>query len=71
MDLIWIAPLAVLVIGLIPVLVLAGRIATELHAMRGDLDRWTGLRPAVVEVTDEAELLRRRAAALRAASRRR
>jgi hypothetical protein len=70
MDLIWLAPLAVLVIGLIPVLVLAGRIATELHAMRGDLDRWTRLRPAVVEVTDEAELLRRRAAALRAAHRR-
>jgi hypothetical protein len=70
MDLIWIAPLAVLVIGLIPVLVVAGRIATELNAMSGAHDRWTVLRPAVDEVTDEAELLRRRAAALRAAHRR-
>lgn len=70
MDLIWIVPLAVLVVGLIPVLALAGRIATELHAMHGDVERWTGLRPAVVEVRDEAELLRQRAAALRAAHRR-
>ena len=65
MDLIWIVPLAVLVIGLIPVLVAAGRTATELHAFRVDADRWAELRPAVVEVRDEAELLRRRAAALR------
>jgi hypothetical protein len=65
MDLIWIVPLSVLVVGLIPVLVVAGRTATELHAFRVDADRWTELRPAVVEVRDEAELLRRRAAALR------
>ena len=65
MDLIWIVPLTVLVIGLIPVLAVAGRIATELHAFRTDADRWGDLRPAVVEVRDEAELLRRRAAALR------
>jgi hypothetical protein len=70
MELIWLVPLAVLVVGLVPVLAVAGRIATELHAFRVDLDRWTTLRPAIVEVRDEAELLRRRAAALRAASRR-
>jgi non-ribosomal peptide synthetase component E (peptide arylation enzyme) len=69
-DLIWLVPLAVLVIGLVPVLAVAGRIATELHAFRGDVERWTALRPAVVEVRDDADLLRRRAAALRAATRR-
>ena len=40
MDLIWIVPLAVLVVGLVPVLALAGRVATELHAFRVDAERW-------------------------------
>ena len=70
MDLIWLVPLAVLVAGLVPVLAVAGRIATELHAFRVDAARWTDLQPAVVEVRDEAELLRQQAAALRAAHRR-
>lgn len=65
MDLIWIVPLAVLVVGLVPVLALAGRVATELHAFRVDAERWANLRPALVEVRDDAELLRRRAAQLR------
>jgi hypothetical protein len=64
-DLIWVVPLAVLFLGLIPVLALAGRVATELRALRGDLDLASSLRPALVEVRDDAELLRRRAAALR------
>ena len=65
MDLIWLVPVAVLVIGIVPVLAVAGRIASELHAFRVDLDRWTAVRPAVVEVRDEVELLRRRAAHVR------
>lgn len=65
MDLVWLVPVVVLVIGIVPVLAVAGRIATELHAVRVDADRWTDLRPALVEVRDEAELLRRHAAALR------
>jgi hypothetical protein len=69
-DLIWLVPLSVLVVGLVPVLAVAGRIATELHAFRVDAERWNGLRPAVVEVGEEAELLRQRAAALRASYRR-
>lgn len=64
-SIIWAVPLAVLVAGLIPVLVVAGRLASELRALRGDVDLWTGLRPAVLEVRDEAEVLRRHAAALR------
>ena len=65
MDLVWLVPVVVLVIGIVPVLVVAGRIATELHAVRVDADRWRDHRLALVEARDEAELLRRRAAALR------
>jgi cytochrome c-type biogenesis protein CcmH/NrfF len=65
-HLLWIVPVAVLVIGLVPVLAAAGRVAQELHALHIDLQRMNHVRPAVVEIRDDADLLRRRAAALRA-----
>lgn len=65
MSVIWAVPVIVLVVGLIPLLVTAARLASELRALRAGVDLWSGLRPAVVEVRDEAELLRRRAAAIR------
>ena len=69
MDLLWIVPIAVLVVGALPVLMAAARLSAELTALRGDLRNWSAVRPALVEVGDDAEALRRRVALLRATRR--
>ena len=69
MDLIWIVPVAVLVVGGLPVLFSVARLSAELTALRGDLRNWSAVRPALVEVRSDADALRRRAALLRATRR--
>ena len=69
MDLVWMIPVIVLVVGALPILFAIARTAAEASALRGDLQNWSALRPALVETRTEAEELRRRVAALRAARR--
>lgn len=58
MSLVWVVPVAVLLVGLVPVLAVAARVAAELRALRDDVDRWRLLQPALVETRDEAAQLR-------------
>lgn len=69
MDLVWVIPVIVLVVGALPIMFAIARAAAEADALRGDLGNWSGLRPALVETRTEADELRRRVAALRAARR--
>lgn len=65
MSLVWVVPVVVLLVGLIPVLAAASRVATELRSLRDDVDRWRLLQPALVETRDDAALLRAQLEALR------
>ena len=62
-------PVIVLVVGALPIMFAIARTAAEADALRGDLRNWSALRPALVETRTEADELRRRVAALRAARR--
>lgn len=65
MSLFWAIPVVVLALGLIPLLASVGRVAGEIRALRVDLQRAASLRPAVVEVVDDGEAVRRRIRELR------
>lgn len=58
MTLIWIAPAAVLVVGLVLVVAVAMRAAQEAAGLRRDLARFGELRPALLEVRELSSELR-------------
>lgn len=54
----WILPLAAAAIALVPIMALARRLASEMGLLRGELDRFSDLRPALLELGSDARALR-------------
>ena len=59
----WAIPLAVAVIALVPILVVVRRVAAEAIGLRRELDRFSELRPALLELRNDTKALRAAAAA--------
>jgi len=59
----WAIPLAVAAIALVPILVAVRRVAAEALGLRRELDRFSELRPALLELRNETQALRAAAAA--------
>jgi hypothetical protein len=55
----WALPLAVAVIALVPIVVAVRRLAVEAMGLRREIDRFSELRPALLELRNEADVLRR------------
>lgn len=62
----WFLPLAVAAVAAIPALVMIRRLSGEVLGLRRELDEFSSLRPALVELRTDARALRA-AAAVRAA----
>ena len=61
----WLVPAAIAMLAVLPVVLVARRVASEMLELRRDVQRFSDLRPALIELRSEAELFRRRAAAVR------
>ena len=59
----WAIPLAVAVIALVPILVAMRRLAAEALGLRREIDRFSELRPALLELRNDTKALRAAAAA--------
>ena len=59
----WAIPLAVALIALVPILVALRRVAAEALGLRRELDRFSELRPALLELRNDTKALRAAAAA--------
>jgi hypothetical protein len=59
----WAIPLAVAVIALVPILVAVRRVAAEAIGLRREIDRFSELRPALLELRNDTKALRAAAAA--------
>jgi hypothetical protein len=56
----WALPMIVAAVALVPIVVAVRRLAGEAHALRREIDRFSDLRPALLELRTEADALRRR-----------
>ncbi|HVM10682.1 MAG TPA: hypothetical protein VM345_19635 [Acidimicrobiales bacterium] len=54
----WLIPAAVVVLAVLPLLLLARRVAAEILELRREVQRFSELRPALIELRSDAELLR-------------
>ena len=59
----WAIPVAVALIALVPILVALRRVAAEALGLRRELDRFSELRPALLELRNDTKALRAAAAA--------
>ena len=59
----WTIPVAVALIALVPILVAVRRVAAEALGLRRELDRFSELRPALLELRNDTKALRAAAAA--------
>jgi hypothetical protein len=58
MPLLWLVPAAITAAGAIFLWLAVTRLSSEAARMTGAIQRWDGLRPAVIQVRDEADQLR-------------
>lgn len=54
----WALPLAVAVIAIVPIMVAVRRLAAEALGLRREIDRFSELRPALLELRTDADRLR-------------
>ena len=59
----WAIPLAVAAIALVPILAAVRRVAAEAIGLRREIDRFSELRPALLELRNDTKALRAAAAA--------
>lgn len=59
----WAIPLAVAAIALVPIFVAVRRLAAEAIGLRREIDRFSELRPALLELRNDTRALRTAAAA--------
>jgi cytochrome c-type biogenesis protein CcmH/NrfF len=65
MSLLWLAPVVVAVVGALAVMTVVQRASREARGWRGDVERLSALRPALVELRKSAAEVQRNARALR------
>ena len=54
----WLAPAAVVVLATLPIVLLARRFAAEVLQLRREVQRFSELRPALLELRSDASVLR-------------
>lgn len=54
----WILPLAVAAVAIVPIMVAVRRLAAEALGLRREIDRFSDLRPALLELRNEAQAIR-------------